>query len=429
LVFVDLYLYGSHFNPTGPIAKLMPATPGIEYLRTNSGTDRILTYQRDDNILLGPNIPLIFGLSEAGGCSSLVPARFRQLIVADDPKPDIWWMTRQSMMTFSFPSRRLLDLLQVRYLVSQESFTDPGIRAEVMNGTCDGASGEISETHPISGPFTVRDTAINRLDLRFRNTKPEQGKAALLIRMWRARNPDHLVLESRQPVADLKDGRLTLYFSPEREAPGQTYTWEVSADGTQGPTGSALCLSADGKPAVSVYGADGTDVYQGELYIFERFSPLPRAYVAYAAEHIPDDTLAVNRLLDESFDLRNVAVTADKINLPDRAPIPASRATITSYEDTRVDIRASASQPGLLIHADQYHPGWRAHLDGQPVPIVRVNQILRGVILPPGEHEIVFSFAPATLKIGMAISLVGLIILIAMITPDWLAARKRRKAE
>ena len=24
LVFVDLYLYGSHFNPTGPIAKLMP---------------------------------------------------------------------------------------------------------------------------------------------------------------------------------------------------------------------------------------------------------------------------------------------------------------------------------------------------------------------------------------------------------------------
>ena len=430
LVFVDLYLYGSHFNPTGPIAKLMPVTPGIEYLRANGGSDRVLVYQRDNNVLLGPNVPSIFGVSEAGGYSSLISARFHQIVAIGDPKLDVGWMNRDgNMMTFSYPSRRLLDLLQVRYLISQESFTDPGVRAEVVNDACDADTGEISETHTISGTFTVRDTAINRLDLRFRNTQPNPGKGALLIRMWREGDAGRPVLDSRQNVAELSDGKLTLYFSPEREAPGQTFTWEVSAAGATVPTGVALCLSADGRPAVSVYGADGVEVYRGEMYIFERLSPLPRAYVVYAAEHIPDDALAASRLLDESFDLRNVAVTADEVNLPDRATISASRATITSYEDTRVDIRASASHPGLLILGDQFHPGWQAYLDGRPVRTLRVNQILRGVLLPPGEHEIIFRFAPASLRIGVGISLVGLIILLSVMALDWLPLKNKHKAK
>ena len=244
----------------------------------------------------------------------------------------------------------------------------------MVNDACDADTGEISETHTISGTFTVRDTAINRLDLRFRNAQPNPGKRGPLIRMWREGDVGRPVLDSRQNVAELSDGKLTLYFSPEREAPGQTFTWEVSAAGATVPTGVALCLSADGRPVVSVYGADGVKVYRGEMYIFERLSPLPRVYVVYAAEHIPDDALAASRLLDESFDLRNVAVTADEVNLPDRATISASRATITSYEDTRVDIRASASHPGLRILETSFIPvGKPIWTDGRSAPSESIN--------------------------------------------------------
>lgn len=51
------------------------------------------------------------------------------------------------------------------------------------------------------------------------------------------------------------------------------------------------------------------------------------------------------------------------------------------------------------------------------------------VVLPPGEHEIVFSFAPASLRIGMGISLVGLLALMAVMTLDWIPLRRRHKAE
>ena len=413
LVFVDLYLFGGHFNPVGPIAKLMPATPGIEYLRAYAGFDRVLAYQRNNDVLVGPNVPSVYGVSEAGGYSSLIVARFHQLVTAGDPKLDVGWMNRAgNMITYSHPSQRLLEILQVKYLISSEPFTDPGIRAEQVIDTCDLDSSEITAAHSVSGVFTVRNTAINRLDLRFRILKSAQENGTLLIRMFRSADPTRPVLETRQRILDLADGKITLYFAPERDAPGQSYIWEVSSDESQSTTGVALCLAADGRPAISVYGADGSQVYQGELYVFERFSPLPRANVVYSAEHISNDERAVSRLLDEAFDIRNVAVTAESVDLPGKVVAPSDQAEIVTYAETRVTIRASAAHRGLLVLADQYHPGWRANIDGHPVRVLRVNQIHRGVLLSPGEHEIVFEYSPLSLKTGAGLSLLGVVALV-----------------
>lgn len=416
LVFVDLFLFGSRFNPTGPITELMPPTPAIEYLRTHVGLHRVVAYQLND-VLFGPNVLSIYGIGEGGGYSSLVSARFRQLVRAGDPKVDIRWMDLNSnMVAFSHPSRRLLDLLQVAYVVSPLPLADPGVRAEFVADGCEGDSGEIAGRHKVSGTFTVRDTAINRLDLLFRVYRPGQSSGTLVIRMWQGADRARLILDARQDAAELEDRqKLTLYFAPEREAPGQTYAWEVAAAEAAPHTGVGLCTLADGQAAISVYGADWSQAYQGEVYLFERLSPLQRAYIVYAAEHIPDDTQAVSRLLDESFDLRNVAVVADALDLPTEADTPASRAEIVTYQETQVVVKASVTQQGLLILADQFHPGWQAYLDGQPATIIRANHVLRGVVLPPGEHQVIFQFAPASLRTGCWLSLAGIVVLITLV--------------
>jgi hypothetical protein len=416
LVFVDLFLFGSRFNPAGPIADLMPPTPAIEYLRAHVGLYRVVAYQLNE-VLFGPNILSIYGIAEGGGYSSLVSARFRQLVRTGDPKVDIWWMNRNSnMITFSHPSRRLLDLLQVAYVVSPVPLADPGVRAELVADGCDGDSGEIAGRHTVSGTFVVRNTAINRLDLRFRVYRPGQTSGTLSIRMWQGADRARLMLDAQLDTVQLKDRQsITLYFAPEREAPGQIYTWEIAATEAAPHTGIGLCTLADGQPAISVYGADWSQVYQGEVYIFERLAPVPRARVVYAAEHIPDDAQTVTRLLDDSFDLRNVAIVANPVELPAKADIPASRAEIVTYQDTRIVVKASAVQRGLLILGDQFHPGWQAYLDGQPVTIMRVNHVLRGVVVPPGEHQVVFQFAPASLRTGSWLSLAGVVILIILV--------------
>ena len=95
-----------------------------------------------------------------------------------------------------------------------------------------------------------------------------------------------------------------------------------------------------------------------------------------------------------------------------------TRAEIISYEDTKVVVAASTNQQGLLILGDQYYPGWRAYVDGHLVPIIRVNHVLRGVALPPGQHEVLFQFAPRSLRTGIWLSVIGLALLAVLIVLD-----------
>ncbi len=420
VVFVDLYLYGSRFNPAGRIQDLLPPTPAVGYVREHIGRHRAVAYQLDNEVLFGPNILSIYGIAEGGGYSSMVSSRYHALVAAGDPEIDVWWMHRAgNMVTFSRPSLRLLDLLQIRYVVSTRPLVDPGVRAAMSHVGCSADSGHITSSHPVSGTFSVRDTAINRLDLSFRVYRAAEAEGELIIRMWRGADRGQLLVEARQDAAQLRDGQVvTTYFAPEKEAPGRTYVWEVAtADGTQ-HTGVGLCTDARGEPAVSVYGSDWLQAYEGEVYVLERLAPLPRAFVVYAAEQVPNDAEAVERLLEESFDLRNSAVVAQPVNLPAETDIPASRAEIVDYQDVRVTVQASAVQEGLLVLGDQFHPGWRAHLDGQPTDVVRANHIMRGVVVPPGEHLIEFRFLPVSLWLGGSLSLCGVAVLIALVALD-----------
>jgi hypothetical protein len=415
LVFADLFLFGSRFSPSGPIEQLMPPTPVIEYLRAHAGLLRVVAYQSGD-VLFGPNVLSIYDLAAAGGYSSIVPGRYRQLVRAGDPKTDVWWMdVNSNMIAFSHPSRRLLDLLQVGYIISAVPL-DEGVRAEVAHDGCSGDTGEIAATHTVSGTFSICDTVINRLDLRFRVYRPGQATGQLSVKMWEGAHRARLMLDVQLDAAQLQDNEVvTLYFEPERDAPGRTYAWEICAANGVSHTGVALCAAADGQPALAVYGSDLRQVYQGEVYAYERLTALPKAYVVYAVEEVADDSEAVSRLLDSSFDVRSLALAAEPLDMPAVAEVRASPAEILEYRDARVVVRATAAQRGLLVLGDQFDPGWRASIDGQPAKVLRVDDVLRGVIVPPGEHEVTFEFAPNSLRVGLLLSLSGVLLLAALV--------------
>ena len=55
----------------------------------------------------------------------------------------------------------------------------------------------------------------------------------------------------------------------------------------------------------------------------------------------------------------------------------------------------SMTQGGLGVFSEIYYPkGWTATIDGKEAPILRVNYLLRGLELPAGDSEVVFTFAP-----------------------------------
>jgi hypothetical protein len=143
--------------------------------------------------------------------------------------------------------------------------------------------------------------------------------------------------------------------------------------------------------------------------IYERPTWLPRAFVVHQARLVLHDQ-ALARLTDPAFDPRREALV--------EAPLDCGLVTNTAAEPVnlvrddlnRVIFQVRAMTPGLLVMSDTFYPGWSAEVDGKPTPIVRADYALRGICLPAGEHTLVFRFDPITLRVGLLLSAIGLVV-------------------
>jgi uncharacterized membrane protein YfhO len=88
-----------------------------------------------------------------------------------------------------------------------------------------------------------------------------------------------------------------------------------------------------------------------------------------------------------------------------------------------VTIRARSQRPGLLVLSDNYYPGWKAKVDGEPADVERVDYLFRGVRVPAGASTVEFRYEPLSWRIGWIVSLVSLVGLLAAIV---LGMRRRR---
>ena len=63
-----------------------------------------------------------------------------------------------------------------------------------------------------------------------------------------------------------------------------------------------------------------------------------------------------------------------------------------------------------------YRDGWKAYIDEQATPIVKVNYVLRGLVVPAGDHKIRFEFKPASVTKAKQISgIASMLLWIALI--------------
>jgi hypothetical protein len=87
--------------------------------------------------------------------------------------------------------------------------------------------------------------------------------------------------------------------------------------------------------------------------------------------------------------------------------------TLTEYKPNYLKYSAKASSEQLAVFSDIYYAkGWNAFIDGKEVPHFRVNYILRGLVLPAGDHTVEFKFHPKSYYTGNTVSLASSILLI-----------------
>lgn len=101
--------------------------------------------------------------------------------------------------------------------------------------------------------------------------------------------------------------------------------------------------------------------------------------------------------------------------------------SLVSYNPNELVYKYTAGDEKLAVFSEIYYPaGWKSYLDGKEVKYFRANYVLRGMVLPGGNHEIRFSFEPASYIVGNKVSLVSSIILILMIAGYFLSNLLKR---
>ncbi len=90
--------------------------------------------------------------------------------------------------------------------------------------------------------------------------------------------------------------------------------------------------------------------------------------------------------------------------------------SLDDYKPNYLKYSTVNSGLGLAVFSEIYYPaGWNAYIDDNLVDILRVNYVLRALIVPAGNHKVEFRFEPQSYYLGNTIMLVSSIILIVMI--------------
>jgi hypothetical protein len=93
-------------------------------------------------------------------------------------------------------------------------------------------------------------------------------------------------------------------------------------------------------------------------------------------------------------------------------PRPSGDVNVTEYSANRVVLESDCPQPASIVLTDLMYPGWRVSVDGQTAEAVRVEGMYRGVELPPGRHTVVWTYRPASVHWGGAISAATLLMIV-----------------
>lgn len=160
-------------------------------------------------------------------------------------------------------------------------------------------------------------------------------------------------------------------------------------------------------------------VFQGNDYwVLINSNALPRAFIPKSVKTATSDGEELETLASPQFNPADVALVETTVELP---TLCRGTAQIENETPTHITISAQMETPGLVVLADNWDKGWRAYWNGRPVPVLRANYAVRGVVVPAGNGTLEFIYKPASLILGLWLAGLAVIVL-----AGWLIAIKIR---
>jgi Bacterial membrane protein YfhO len=424
LTIADLVIFAQPFasalNPTGSPAELYQAPRPIMAMDSNDALYRMFTTIYNES--LRPNRPIVYGKQSAQVYSplgleknenylfimspamlNLLNVRYYTQISYPTPQDNAFWGYSFGLDLFhetaKIPPTHAAQVEWVSYADKIANVSDGFVAGKITLTASDGTS----EMIPIRVGIDTADWAYEGLKATtgVAHSKPADTISFPAYLPSVGHSFDGLKFVSRRTLTAPLD--VTSVSARSNLPDGQLTIERVSLIDE---TGRAASLS-------ELANKDELDLQfkSHAVALFENRDVMPRAFIVHQAEVTDDNTaLARMRRLDFRPDQVVFLNGGQSLSQASDSSSASDQVAITEYSSGHVVIKASTSKSGYLVLSDSFYPGWIASVDGQPAPIDRADYAFRAVMLPQGEHTIVFEFRPFSVMLGAVVSGLSLVL-------------------
>ena len=143
--------------------------------------------------------------------------------------------------------------------------------------------------------------------------------------------------------------------------------------------------------------------------VYENLKVAPRYFITNKYTVAENSNRALKILFNPEFNERNTLILnedpkIESVNLD-------SKIELVKYSGNKVIFKTRSSDRALFYLSDNYYPGWQAYVDDSNTKILRANYTFRAIVVPSGEHKVVFEYKPKSFYYGLYIAGGSLVLL------------------
>ena len=150
--------------------------------------------------------------------------------------------------------------------------------------------------------------------------------------------------------------------------------------------------------------------------LYDNPTALPKAWFARKVKNFNTPEDLVQFMNTEKFKPDSLALVVNGDTNIVKTYDGRGKIEVVSTTPNTVELNVETEAEQFLVLSEVYYPeGWTASAEGEELPIVKVNHILRGVKVKPGSYNLLFDFHPETYYAALTTLWIGNILIIALI--------------
>ena len=100
---------------------------------------------------------------------------------------------------------------------------------------------------------------------------------------------------------------------------------------------------------------------------------------------------------------------------------------LTAYAPNQLTYEVKSVTGGVMVFSEIYYPEWTATVDGKPVEIGRADYVLRALKVDKGQHQVVLTFDPKSVKQTETVAYAAYVVLLLVVLFGLYAEWKRKQ--